>query len=693
MEPEQKYDAVERIHESAELRPVGEPEGGVWEAVLLEPGLSLNERYYSEEFIRAAAPAFENAPAYDAHEGPALSALVGRWTDLTAPREMRGNLRVLESETGYRQKLADAHKAGIPIPVSIAAVILFDKATRNGRPVLEARKLLTEYKGHRIQPSIDFVRTPGAGGRILRAVASAEDEDLLKAAREQFLRPNPTTTTAPSSEQKGAQMPEEKKTPAPDDTGAVTQVAESVKALEARVQEAETRQQAAESRLLLNEKVDSSKLAEPLAKLVRERFEGKLATAEEIDGEIKRVREAYAAMVPNPTRTGGSVVQVGYESIDKMEIALARSFGVTHEWKKVRELVNGHMITRHVRGAEIDRTIEPFPSVRKAYEEWTGDFEVTGEVHPDWVRRITEEWKSTTFPSALNNVANKRMLQDYNEVQYGILDLAQPASVSNFKTQEANRIGYLPDLSDNDPEDNDWPEIAAPTDDKIQFSLGQKGNTLTVTRKMIINDDTGAILVRRISRLARAAKRTKAQAVTSKLEANAAIYDAVAWFHADHSNLGTTALAAAEFAVVRGKFHGGWTEKDSLKKLMFEGPFWLLIPPGLETAAKKANRQEHLSNDLSDVNTARFMFGQNDERIIINPLFADATDWAVAGNPAEAPYMEIAYLNGRSEPDLVIQDNPSVGKVFTGDRITLRIRDEYVVYAVDFRNIYWEEVA
>jgi hypothetical protein len=209
---------------------------------------------------------------------------------------------------------------------------------------------------------------------------------------------------------------------------------------------------------------------------------------------------------------------------------------------------------------------------------------------------------------------------------------------------------------------------------------------------MIRNDDLRAVDLR-VSRLARSAARTLAQAVTSLFETNAAIYDGVVWFHAiTHGNLGNTALSAAEVLVVRAAFRA-FAEKDSGKKLnlTLDGAH-LMVPIALAETALSINQQEYATNNLTDRNMARWQFGQNNERIIVNPLLADASDWCVCGDKNAAPYIEVAFLDGRQDPEFTLQDEPRADRVFFSERVTLRIRHRYVPYVTDFRNVYWEEV-
>ena len=293
------FDAIEPVEESAPLKAAS-AEGWVWEARMLQPGFSLNRdpatglpRYYPPEFVREAAPLFEGAPAFADHSPSAAGSvrdLVGKWEHVRVPSpgsSMRGELHLLKSEEWLRQKLLAAERMDLPLGISINAFVAFDRAIRpdesgKQRPVLEARRVIAE-----LPRSADVVTVPSAGGRVLRALASADGSSeigaLLAQARQKFCRTGLRNSVIgiPQSEiqsrsvhgAKGAHFMEEtRQTAAPDNRA--DQLRADVTSLEDRVRLALTAQQAAESRLLLERKLTDSKLAEPLARLVRERMGG-----------------------------------------------------------------------------------------------------------------------------------------------------------------------------------------------------------------------------------------------------------------------------------------------------------------------------------------------------------------------------------------------------------------------------------
>ena len=357
-------------------------------------------------------------------------------------------------------------------------------------------------------------------------------------------------------------------------------------------------------------------------------------------------------------------VRVLREPADKKQMALDRLFGLP----------------------VADGSVPAFHGIREAYITYTGDDEITG-VLPRTLR-VREDLTSTTFPNALGDTLRRLLLKDYFEQDFGIGLIAQFSSVPDFRTQERVRVGYFGDLPTVDPEAADYGELTAPSDEKASYSVVTFGGIVTITRKMIVNDDLG-VVPRIVSRLGRAARRTLAQRVFDLMINNPTIYDTVAWFHATHGNLGSTALSATELNAVRAAMRNR-TEQDSSKKLGI-APYVLVVPHELEGLARQTNERQYTDSSFTP-NPVRFLFGRDSERIIISPLLSDANDWYVFANKEEAPTVELGFLQGRQEPEFFLSDNPTTGTVFTSDKIRYKVRHEFEAVVIDYRGAYKEAV-
>ena len=696
---------------------------------------------WTERSAQAALKHLEGARCFADHAaegngkaGHSVRDLVGYYSDpKMGAKGPEATLTLLESEKWAREKLLAAWQAGRAelIGFSLDAVIGVRPAGEGAGRALEVDDIVAIH-------SVDMVSAPSSGGRALKVleegsqksgVRSQEKSRSLVASllgmttrnREQFLiRTSARERDKQNNYNKGATMKEDierilealravtsrgtypgdiavrrlqealeseashaEADPARvlsaladwlasggDGNGELSQVREQVSTLQQQFHEASRRQRAAESRLLLDSKLVASRLPKPLTELVASRFRpggpyGGGFAEQDIEAEIQNVREAYAAVSPAGRVVETGRVRVLREPADKMQMAMDRLFDLPVE----------------------DKSVPAFHGIREAYIAYTGDEEVSGALPTNL--RVREVLTSTTFPNALGATLRRLLLQDYREMDFGIGLIAQISSVPDFRTQERVRVGYFGDLPTVDPEAADYGEFTAPEDEKASYSVVTFGGIVTITRKMIINGDLG-VVPRIVSRLGRSARRTLAQRVFNLMINNPTIYDSVAWFHATHGNLGSTALSATELNVVRAAMRNR-TEKDSGKKLGI-APYVLVAPHELEGLARQENERQYTDANFTP-NPVRFLFGRDSERIVISPLLADANDWYVFANKEESPTVEVGFLQGRQEPEFFLSDNPTSGTVFTSDKIRYKVRHEFEAVVIDYRGAYKEAVA
>jgi hypothetical protein len=352
-------------------------------------------------------------------------------------------------------------------------------------------------------------------------------------------------------------------------------------------------------------------------------------------------------------------IEVGRNSLDKIQLAMDGMLGV-----------------REARSSGV----APFRGLKDAYIFCTGD---------TWCERAdrggmyltTEAIATTDFPNILLNSLTKRLIQDYQEWQVvpGLEKLYTKTTLGDYKPQDRVRMGYLGDLP-TVAEAGPYVELTKPTDEKITYSLVKKGGLLTISEETIRNDDLGKI-AQFPNRLARAARHTLATFV-SNFFITPPNYDpdGVAWFHATHANLTTNALSAANLdaaAIALAK----QSEKDSTNRLGLTLD-WLMIPIDLRPTAMLINRNMTGTNNWYD------KFGANEENIIVNPLLTDVDDWFGGTWPANAPFLEIGFLDGYDTPQLFIANLPTQGTQFTNDQIQIKAKFVFGGKPIDFRGVF-----
>lgn len=412
----------------------------------------------------------------------------------------------------------------------------------------------------------------------------------------------------------------------------------------------------------LERKLGESKLPMPAQTLVREHFAGAVADDATVDNYISKTRTAFASF-SDIGRANGTV-EVGRNSQDKIQLAMDALLGVKE--------------------AKADKNVRPFRGLKEAYMLVTGDRDCLFD--GGRFMRTSEAIATTDFPNILLSSLTKKLLQDYTEYQIvpGLEKLYTTSNLGDYKTQDRVRMGYLSDL----PVVNQsagYTELTKPTDEKISYTISKYGGLLTISEETIRNDDLGKI-AQFPNRMARAARHTLASFVTG-FYTTPPNYDpdGLAWFHATHTNLGSTALASAELdarAIALAK----QGEKDSGNRLGLPLE-WVMIPVDLRPTAMQINRNQSGTNNWWQ------KFGANEENIIVNPLLTDVTDWYYGCFPATAPHLEIGFLDGYDTPQIFLANLPTQGTQFSNDQLQYKVKFVFGGKPIDFRPVGKEVVA
>ncbi len=673
----------------ADLRLVeaeGQPQGTVWEATLIQAGLSLNNVFYPDALLREAAPLFEGARirllADQAHvngQGKDLRDVVGwasgvRFVEGAAADTGRlvGSLNLPGLPEQTRSLLVGAATAGKQdiAGLSIDAAGKGALRLREGKKVKEATSIL------RVN-SVDLIVEPGAGGRLIRLVEAAPETS-----------PEPSQTQGDREMKLRETMLRFLEAKAPAAYAAIAPETVTDEALEAAYREAiaasvkpatnvdqlaatEERLRMIEARANARAAIDASNLPAPAKDRLQRDFAARERFAEaDVTAAIAGERDYLARFVESGRVRLGDFPDVQVEDRSaRMAGMLDAFFDAEHK---------DHRNTQ---------------SFRECYAEMTGDRRVTGRLQDCDLTRLRESMgdnfreavmDSATFAEVLGDAITRRMLADYNVPgQYDVWRLlANVVPVSDFRTQHRTRwggFGDLPAVAEGD----DYADAAVPGDEEATYKAGKVGRLAIVTMEMIRNDDVG--LIRQIpTKLSRAAKRTLSKFVLDFLRTNPTIYDSVALFHASHGNLGSAALAANAWAAARLAMMAQ-TEAGSSDRLGIP-PKNLFVPAGLEETAFDLFKQRATNNDLSFIQTQA-------PTIVPVWYWTDANDWVAAADKMDVPSVEIGFLDGREEPELFVQDSPTVGSLFASDKITYKVRHIYGGAVTDYRGLYKAVVA
>ncbi len=640
-------------------------EGKAWDAVIIRAGTSMNGVYYPDAVLREAAPLFEGARVF---AKPDVEHLRGESKDVNKLAGWFSGVKFVEGkspDTGYlggrynfaagasslRETVTDAWVRGKRdlVGFSIDAIGRAKNALRGaaGKGAKRIATAITKVN------SVDLIVEPSAGGALVRLAEAADDHEEHDPMKQRMLATIQAKAPAIFAKIDPAKITDEELETRYAEALAPAQAAGGVTAEQLSAQMSEQIRMV-ESRAYLRTALATSKLPEHAQERVRADFGKRERFAEaDVDTAIKAER-VYVARF---TESGKVKLD------DKGELIEVEDRSV-----KIAGMLDAFFDPKH----KDHRSVQSF---KECYIEVTGDKRVTGRLeHMDRTRlaeslgaAFRESLDSTSFGNVLGDSITRRMVAEYNmQSQYDAWrQIASVVPVSDFRTQDRTMFGGygdLPAVLQGDP----YAALGSPTDLQATYAVTKRGGTEDVTLEMIKNDDVGAI--RRIPvKLARSAKRTLGKFVFDFVRTNPVIYDGINFFHANHSNLGSTALAAAELGVARRAMMKQ-TELNS-GDVMSIPPKSLLVPIDLQEAAWNI-----------------FQRGTNLDKTFIETMilsiipvwyWTDATDWAIAADPNDLPGIEVGFLDGAEEPSLFVQDMPNVGSMFSNDKLTYKIRHIY----------------
>lgn len=268
----------------------------------------------------------------------------------------------------------------------------------------------------------------------------------------------------------------------------------------------------------------------------------------------------------------------------------------------------------------------------------------------DRALRASGGFSTMSLTGILSNVANKTMLASFEAVDNVLGLIAAEADANDFKQVTSYRMTGQGEFEKVGPDG----EIKhnALSEETFQNQVETYGTMLTLTRRMMINDDLGAFL--KLPRLIGRQSAIKLQKVGfSLLLENANNFFSTGnknYFEGADSNLQITSLTTAE-----QKF---FDQTDDNGDPVSMTPSILLVPTSLKTVA------EQLYNDLAvneTTTTNKPKPNRNPHagkfRPIATPWLnaqsltgSSDTAWYLLADPADAAVLEVIYLRGRRTP-------------------------------------------
>jgi phage head maturation protease len=374
------------------------------------------------------------------------------------------------------------------------------------------------------------------------------------------------------------------------------------------------------------------------------------------------------AKVSADVKSGGTFnrVQAGTDEADKfrgaaVDAILARAM-VVNPATKSRYVVDGANPVRGLSMRELARHCLERTGVRT---DGMSVLEMVG-------RAFTQS--TSDFPVLLENAMHKSLQSGYAVAADTWRRFCAVGTVSDFRAHNRYRVGSLGNL-DALSELGEFKNKAIPDGEKASITAGTKGNIINLSRQAIINDDLGAF-IGAATMLGRAAARTVEADVYALLASNPVMADGFALFSNEHGNLDAaaaptvTSVDAARVKMASQKDVSGNDYLDLRPAIFLCGLVY-------GSAARVLNSSQYdpdATNKLQRPNVIAGLFRE----VIDTPRIAD-TKWYLFADPAEAPVIEVAFLEGNDMPFLDQEEGFSV------DGSRWKVRLDYGVAAIDYR--------
>jgi hypothetical protein len=413
----------------------------------------------------------------------------------------------------------------------------------------------------------------------------------------------------------------------------------------------------------------------------RERLaSGTYATPAEVTAAIEAERGYLAALQAD------QVVQLGGPAPRSPRISMGLT-GLEQVEKALDALISG---TR-------PEGVAPLTGIREAYMLLSGDYELTGLFHGDRVSLANVT--SATMAGLVANALNKRVVNLFSQYPRWWESIVIEEDFSNLQQVKWITLGGVADLPTvnegaayTELEWGDQTEVA---------SFVKKGGYLGITLEAIDKDDTRKLQAAPRA-LAQAAWLTLGKAVAGIFTASSGVgptlSDSKALFHADHANLGTTALSFAAWTAVRAAMRKQTEVKSGTRLGALAAPKFLLVPPDLEITALQILGSE---GQPAQANLNDNPFAQGNEfdarmnaarkRVVVVDLWTDTNDWAAVADPKMYPSIGVGFRYGRT-PEVFSVASPTAGLMFTNDTMPVKVRYFFAVGPTDYRGLYKNNV-
>lgn len=283
---------------------------------------------------------------------------------------------------------------------------------------------------------------------------------------------------------------------------------------------------------------------------------------------------------------------------------------------------------------------------------------------------------TSTFPAIMSNLANKSVMNGFNEAETTFQIWAGKGSNRDFK--EAARValseaGNLELVPEGGQFQQDFLGEAS-----ARTKVATYGKLFSLTRQAIINDDLG-LFSKIATKYGSAAKRLVNKMVYAQLTGNVKMQDNIALFDTKHGNVAGTGEALSVKAIAKAitamRRQKGITGEATLNIT----PKYLVVPPELEMVAYQIVNStaavDGVNSGVVNPYKGRFV-------VVADAELTDPDAWYLVADATQHDTIEVTYLNGVETPRLETRQG------FDVDGIEYKVAFDCGVSALDFRGVF-----
>lgn len=280
------------------------------------------------------------------------------------------------------------------------------------------------------------------------------------------------------------------------------------------------------------------------------------------------------------------------------------------------------------------------------------------------------------FPMLLENTLYKVLLASYATTPDTWRLFSKVGSVQDFRPNKRYRMGSFGSLSPLN-ELGEYKNKSIPDAERQSITAATKGNIIGISRQAIINDEMDAFSSL-ATMLGRAAKLTIEVDVYATLALNGGLGplmgDGLSMFHAAHGNITPpTALGSASLDTDRVAMAS--IKDPSNNEILALTPTTLLLGIGQGGVARQINLGLY---DYDDEGESPNRVGNLFREIVDTPRIIGTRRYLFA-DPAVAPVLEVAFLDGQEQPFMDTQTGWRI------DGTEWKVRLDFGVAGIDYR--------